>query len=215
MVHPGDRVVTALPNTQAGEPLRSPYGRGRVGMAMLIFMETLFFAGFIVTYLFYIGKSPTGPQPMDVLELGPVLVNSACLLSSSFTVVLAVRAIRRGSMGAFRLWLLVTILLGVEFIVGTGMEWRKLIYTDGLTIRTNIFGTNFFSLVGFHAFHVCVGLVILTGIFVLSLTGHIKPTRDHVRVDIATWYWHFVDVVWIVVFTLVYIVGRVPQEAVS
>ena len=152
---------------------------------------------------------------MDVLELGPVLVNSACLLSSSLTVVLAVRAIRRGSMGAFRLWLLVTILLGVEFIVGTGMEWRKLIYTDGLTIRTNIFGTNFFSLVGFHAFHVCVGLVILTGIFVLSLTGHIKPTRDHVRVDIATWYWHFVDVVWIVVFTLVYIVGRVPQEAVS
>lgn len=207
--------MTAAPNTQMTQTLRSPHGRGRVGMAMLIFMETLFFSGFIVTYLYYIGKSPFGPQPLDVLKLGPVIVNSICLISSSFTVIFAVRALRRGSVGAFRFWLLVTILLGIEFIVGTALEWRGLIYEDGLTIRTNIFGTNFYSLVGFHAFHVCVGLIILIGIFILSLFGHIKPTRDHGRVDVATWYWHFVDVVWIFVFTLVYIIGRVPQEAVS
>ena len=189
--------------------------RAKVGMASLIFMESALFSAFLVTYLYYIGKSPTGPQPMDCLELGLVTINSICLFASSATVVFAVRALSRGSLKGFQVWMLLTILLGLEFLVGTGLEWKKLIEVQGLTIDSNVFGTTFYTLVGFHAFHVIVGLVLLTGTFMLALCGCIKPERDTERVEIATWYWHFVDVVWIVVFTLVYFVGKVPQEALS
>ena len=201
-------------STIAASMPQAPMSRGRVGMALLIFMESIFFSGFIVTYLFYIGRSSFGPQPAEVLDLGPVIVNSICLWSSSVTVWLAVRSLRKGSLVAFNLWMIVTVLLGIEFIVGTGMEWRKLIFEDGLTIRTNVFGSNFFSLVGFHAFHVCVGLLLLLGTLVLSLAGRIRPERDHERVDVLTWYWHFVDVVWIAVFLLVYVVGRSGSEVI-
>ncbi|MHC4792754.1 MAG: cytochrome c oxidase subunit 3, partial [Planctomycetota bacterium] len=98
-------------------------------------------------------------------------------------------------------------------LVGTGYEWWGLIEEKGLTLQSNAFGTNFYSLVGLHAFHVIVGMLMLVVILVLSIFGFIRPDRDHQRVDVATWYWHFVDVVWILVFTLVYIVGRVPQGA--
>lgn len=189
--------------------------RAKVGMASLIFMESALFSAFLVTYLYYIGKSPTGPQPMDCLELGLVTINSICLFASSATVVFAVRALSRDSLKGFQVWMLLTILLGLEFLVGTGLEWKKLIEVQGLTIDSNVFGTTFYTLVGFHAFHVIVGLVLLTGTFMLALCGCIKPERDTERVEIATWYWHFVDVVWIIVFTLVYFVGKVPQEALS
>ena len=202
-------------STIAASMPQAPMSRGRVGMALLIFMESIFFSGFIVTYLFYIGRSSFGPQPAEVLDLGPVIVNSICLWSSSVTVWLAVRSLRKGSLVAFNLWMIATVLLGIEFIVGTGMEWRKLIFEDGLTIRTNVFGSNFFSLVGFHAFHVCVGLLLLLGTLVLSLAGRIRPERDHERVDVLTWYWHFVDVVWIAVFLLVYVVGRSGSEVIT
>ena len=192
-------------------PLRAPLQRAKVGMASLIFMESAFFAAFLVTYLYYIGKSPNGPQPIDCLELGPVLVNSVCLIASSFTVMLAVKSLARGSISGFRAWMLVTVLLGLEFLVGTGLEWRGLMIDKGLTIQSNAFGTNYYALVGFHAFHVALGLLMLMGTLVLSLFGCINPRRDHVRVDILTWYWHFVDVVWIFVFMLVYVIGRVPQ----
>lgn len=185
--------------------------RAKVGMASLIFMESAFFAAFLVTYLYYIGKSPDGPQPLDCLELGPVLFNSACLIASSVTVVFAVKSLARGAVGAFRLWMVITILLGLEFLVGTGIEWRGLIEGKGLTLQSNAFGTTYYALVGFHAFHVGIGLLMLFGMLLLSLCGCINPKRDHMRVDIATWYWHFVDVVWIFVFTLVYIIGKVPQ----
>ncbi|MCP4833772.1 MAG: heme-copper oxidase subunit III [Phycisphaera sp.] len=196
-------------------PPLAPLSRGKVGMALLIFMESVFFSGFIVTYLFYIGRSSFGPQPSQVLELGPVIVNSICLWTSSITVWFAVRALRRGSSNGFRIWMTVTVLLGLEFIVGTALEWRTLIEEHGLTIRKNIFGSNFFTLVGFHAFHVCIGLLLLAGTLVLSLTGRIRPERDHGRIDVLTWYWHFVDVVWIVVFLLVYVVGRGTGEVIS
>lgn len=188
--------------------------RGRVGMALLIFMESVFFSGFIVTYLFYIGRSAFGPQPAQVLELGPVLLNSACLLSSSVSVWLAVRALRRGSLTGFRIWMTVTVLLGLEFLVGTALEWRGLYLEHGLTLRTNIFGSNFYALVGFHAFHVCIGLLLLGGSLLFSFLGWIRPERDAERIDVVTWYWHFVDVVWILVFTVVYILGRSTTEIV-
>jgi cytochrome c oxidase subunit 3 len=197
-------------NAATAQPDTWRPSRGKVGMACLIFMESLFFSGFIIAYLFYIGKSAVGPWPRDVLELKPVLVNSVALLSSSFTVVAAVRALERGRMEAMKFWLLATIGLGAWFLWGTWSEWRGLIEDKGLTIATNLFGTTFYSLVGFHAFHVFAGLLALGTILLLGVLGRLKPRRDTIRFELISWYWHFVDVVWIFVFTTVYIVGMRP-----
>ena len=179
--------------------------RGRVGMVTLIVTESALFSIFVVAYLFYIGKSLNGPYPKDVLEL-PILA-TICLLSSSLTITLAERSLRQGHVGVFSLWWGLTILLGVTFLVGTALEWKRLIFEDGLTIATNLFGTTFYSLVGFHAGHVTVGLILLTLVLVLSMLGYVKQAHAE-RVEVLSWYWHFVDVVWVVVFTVVYIIGR-------
>jgi cytochrome c oxidase subunit III len=179
--------------------------RGRVGMVGLIVAESSLFAVFVVAYLFYVGKSLSGPYPKDVLQL-PVL-NTICLLASSVTVAFAVRALARDRVRSCGLWLLVTILLGLAFLAGTALEWRHLILDRGLTIRTNLFGTTFYSLVGFHAGHVTVGLVILGILCALAFAGALRPVH-HERAELASWYWHFVDAVWVVVFTVVYVVGR-------
>ena len=123
------------------------------------------------------------------------------------TVESAVRGLARGHMGALRFWLLATMVLGGWFLWGTWVEWRGLIWDRGLTLRTNLFGTTFYSLVGFHAFHVTVGLLALLAFWVLALLGRLKSSRDTIRFELVSWYWHFVDVVWIFVFTTVYIVG--------
>lgn len=178
--------------------------RGEVGTLLLILAETSFFAVFLVGYLFYIGKSLSGPFPADVLEL-PV-VATICLLSSSITVVLAVRALRADQRGLFLAAMLATVLLGSGFLAATALEWRGLIFDHGLTIATNLFGTTFYSLVGFHAAHVTIGVLLLTLVLVLGLLGSVR--QEHAsRVDMLSWYWHFVDVVWIAVFTVVYVVG--------
>jgi cytochrome c oxidase subunit 3/cytochrome o ubiquinol oxidase subunit 3 len=178
--------------------------RGRVGMLGLIVAETSLFAVFVVAYLFYIGKSLNGPYPKDVLEL-PIF-NTVCLLSSSITIAVALRALRTGAAGRAGVWLLLTIVLGAVFLAGTAREWYRLIVGHGLTIGTNLFGTTFYSLVGLHASHVIVGLAILILLCVFAFSGTL---REHLeRAEIASWYWHFVDGVWIVVFTVVYLVGR-------
>src|SRR5262249_19115815 len=126
--------------------------RGRVGMACLILTESAFFGVFIVAHLFYLGKDLHGPFARDVLH--PPWLNTVCLLASSLTITWAIAALRRGTVAAFAALWLVTILLGLEFLIGTGLEWRGLIYEKGLTLRTNLLGTTFYSLVGFHALHV-------------------------------------------------------------
>ena len=179
--------------------------RGRVGMIGLIVAEASLFAVFVVAYLFYIGKSLNGPYPKDVLDL-PV-VGTICLLSSSVFVALASRALARGDVKRTGLWLLVTILLGAIFLAGTAREWYELIWTHGLTIGTNLFGTTFYPLVGLHASHVIVGLVMLGLCAVFAWTGALRPAH-HERVEMVSWYWHFVDAVWVVVLTVVYVIGR-------
>ena len=179
--------------------------RGRIGMASLILTESVFFAIFVVAYLFYIGKSLGGPSPAEVLRL-PVL-NTICLLASSITITIAVRALGAGDVTRFTVFLLLTVLLGGEFLVGTAVEWYGLIYRDGLTIATSLFGTTFYSLVGFHAAHVTLGLVLLTLVLVLAALGWVHQ-RNAERVEVLSWYWHFVDAVWVVVFTVVYVIGR-------
>ncbi|MFY9936290.1 MAG: heme-copper oxidase subunit III [Silvibacterium sp.] len=179
--------------------------RGRIGMYGLIVAESTIFLIFVIAYIFYIGKSLTGPTPQQVLDV-PIF-NTICLLSSSVTIWLAERAIERGLLRTFGLWWAATIALGVTFLIGTGLEWYKLIYHDGLTIRTNLFGTTFYSIVGLHATHVVIGLTMLLIVLLFTLTGHVREEHSE-RIQVLALYWHFVDAVWVVVFTVVYIVGR-------
>jgi cytochrome c oxidase subunit III len=192
--------------TQASiEPQWVLLSRGRVGMFSLIAAEAAIFTIFVVAYIFYIGKSLSGPAPKDVLEL-PIL-GTVCLLSSSLTIHLAVTALRHAKVTVFGLWWFVTIVLGAIFLAGTGREWHYLIFDKGLTISTNLFGTTFYSLVGLHAFHVTVGLIVLALGMIFTLLGKVKPEHKE-RAEVFSLYWHFVDVVWVIVFTVVYVVGR-------
>jgi cytochrome c oxidase subunit 3 len=179
--------------------------RGKVAMASLIAAESAIFTIFVVAYLFYIGKSLTGPTPREVLE--PPIFFTVCLLSSSLTIHLAARFLARGNRFAFLgLWLL-TIALGGSFLYGTAMEWHRLIYQHGLTISTNLFGTTYYSLVGLHAFHVTAGLIMLSTVAVFGLWGRVEVKQSG-NIEVLSMYWHFVDAVWIVVFTVVYVIGR-------
>jgi cytochrome c oxidase subunit III len=195
----------AVVNESQIEWKRSLPEKGRVGILALILTESSFFSIFVVAYLFYIGKSLSGPYPKDVLS--PPIINTICLLSSSITMVIAVRALRTGSIGTFTLWWLVTFALGLEFLIGTGLEWHELIYRDGLTISTNLFGTTFYSLVGLHALHVTIGLILILLVSFFTLLGYMNP-RYAERTEVLSWYWHFVDAVWVVVFLTVYVIGR-------
>jgi cytochrome c oxidase subunit 3/cytochrome o ubiquinol oxidase subunit 3 len=179
--------------------------RGRVAMSCLIAAEAAIFTIFVVAYVFYIGKSAAGPQPADVLHLP--MFPTVCLLSSSLTVHAGVRALKRSDVPGFARWWLVTLALGAVFLAATAIEWHRLIYVDGLTIRTNLFGTTYFSLVGLHAFHVTVGLAGLALGSILALLGAVTPSHA-ARSDVFSLYWHFVDGVWIVVVLVVYVAGR-------
>jgi cytochrome c oxidase subunit III len=195
--------VMTPPLNPSAVPWALPY-RGKVGMACLIIAESAIFTIFVVAYLFYIGKSLTGPTPRDVLET-PIFF-TICLLSSSLTIHFAARSLAKNQRSTFLgLWAL-TILLGGLFLFGTGREWQRLI-SRGLTISANLFGTTYYSLVGLHAFHVTVGLLMLTLVLIFALAGRVG-TEQSARVETLSMYWHFVDAVWVVVFTVVYIVGR-------
>jgi cytochrome c oxidase subunit 3 len=179
--------------------------RGKVGIIFLILTESILFIMFVAAYLIYIGKSLNPPYPRDVLEV-PYLA-TVCLLSSSLTIVFAEHALEKNELGRFKLWWAATILLALEFLITTAVEWRKLIYEDHLTIGTNLFGTTFYSLVGLHASHVIVGLSFLTLVMIVTLMGF--PIQKQLRrVVFLSWYWHFVDAVWVIVFTVVYWIGR-------
>jgi cytochrome c oxidase subunit 3 len=179
--------------------------RGRVGMFCLIAAETSIFVIFVVAYIFYIGKSLTGPMPTEALEV-PIFF-TICLLSSSFTIHLAVKALRQSDIRRFSRWWLATLALGATFLYGTAREWQRLIYEVGLTISTNLFGTTYYSLVGLHGFHVVVGLILLSTVMAFTWLGRVRHEHTY-RVDVLSLYWHFVDAVWVVVFTVVYIIGR-------
>jgi len=178
---------------------------GKVGMACLIIAESAIFTIFVVAYLFYLGKSLTGPTPREVLET-PIFY-TICLLSSSLTIHFAGKCLERRRRGSFLLLWLLTIALGVLFLYGTGQEWHRLIYEHGLTISTNLFGTTYYSLVGLHAFHVTAGLIMLSIVLFFGLAGRVGPEQS-ARVEVLSLYWHFVDAVWVVVFTVVYVLGR-------
>jgi cytochrome c oxidase subunit III len=191
-------------SAQAETPWVLPH-RGVVGIACLIIAESAIFIIFVVAYIYYIGKSLSGPTPAQVLEL-PIL-GTVCLLSSSATVHFAVSGLRKNNIRSCTLWLAGTVLLGAVFLMGTAREWYHLIHDFGLTIRTNLFGTTFYSLVGLHATHVVVGLIMLSIALGLLLSGRVKEKHAE-RLEVLSLYWHFVDGVWVVVFLVVYVLGR-------
>ena len=198
--------MSAITTPFAGTPAtwKLPY-RGKVAMACLIFAESAIFTIFVAAYLFYVGMWLTGPTPREVLET-PIFY-TICLLSSSLTIHLAGKLLERGRRGAFLFLWLFTIVLGTLFLYGTGQEWHRLIYEHGLTISTNLFGTTYYSLVGLHASHVTIGLILLSIVLFFGLAGRVGPEQS-ARVEVLSMYWHFVDAVWVVVFTVVYILGR-------
>jgi cytochrome c oxidase subunit 3 len=196
--------TTALQHAKPNTEWRQP-SRGMVAMASLITAESAIFTIFVVAYLYYIGRDIAGPTPKQVLEIP--WFYSACLLSSSGFIMLAEHAIEHARMAAFRLWWSITILLGLTFLYGTAAEWYKLIVHDHLTISTNLFGTTYYSLVGLHASHVVVGLLMMLIVLSFAFTRHLRPEHAY-RVKVLALYWHFVDAVWVVVFTVVYVVGR-------
>jgi cytochrome c oxidase subunit 3 len=181
-----------------------PY-RGTVGMACLIVAESAIFVIFVVAYIYYLGRSLSGPTPAQVLET-PIF-GTICLLSSSITIHYCVAALRKGKMRMFTAQLAATVLLGCIFLGSTAIEWHHLIFEEGLTIQTNLFGTTYYSLVGLHASHVVVGLIMLGLLLIFALFGWVKQSHAE-KVETLSLYWHFVDAVWVVVFTVVYVLGR-------
>ena len=198
--------MSAIPAAMVGNeaPWKLP-SRGRVGMLSLIIAESAIFTIFVAAYILYIGKSISGPTPRQILSV-PIFI-TVCLLSSSLTMHWAVAALRKGKTGSFALFWFATLALGAIFLIGTGREWHHLISQEDFTIQTNLFGTTYYSLVGLHASHVLVGLIALAIVMILALLGKVKCEHWE-RCEVLSLYWHFVDAVWVVVFTVVYGLGR-------
>ena len=196
------------------EELPTSTGLPNVKLAMWIFLasECLLFGALITTYVLYRGRSTVGPYPSDVFDIPYTSVSSFVLLASSLTMVLALAAIQRGDHGRTRVWLLATAMLGMTFVGGQVYEFTSF-YHEGLSLSKNLFGTTFFVLTGFHGAHVTIGIVMLLSLLGLSLGGRLPQDRS-ITVELVGLYWHFVDIVWIVIFTVVYLipVGRVVSK---
>ncbi len=175
-------------------------------LAMWTFLgsECLLFGALISTYLLYKGRSVSGPEPAEVFDIPYTSASSFMLLMSSLTMVLALAAIQRGDLRNLRTWLLGTATLGGLFIAGQVYEFTSF-YREGLSLSTNLFGSSFFVLTGFHGVHVSLGIVMLLSLFSLSLRGKLGPDKTEV-VELTGLYWHFVDIVWIVIFTVIYLI---------
>jgi cytochrome c oxidase subunit 3/cytochrome o ubiquinol oxidase subunit 3 len=169
--------------------------------------EVALFGTLIVTYVFYIGKDVVGPTPREALSLPLVLFTTICLLSSSATIHMAENSLHAGDLNRFLKWWAGTIALGAIFLGGTLIEWRELVRNFQLTPSRNLFGTTYYTLVGLHGLHVTGGLVILLIVFGLGLRRRLSAAKGE-AVGLVSWYWHFVDAVWVVVFTVVYLLGR-------
>jgi cytochrome c oxidase subunit 3/cytochrome o ubiquinol oxidase subunit 3 len=176
-------------------------------MLSFLVSEVALFGTLIVTYIFFLGRDVVGPTPAEALSLGLVVCTTFCLLASSGTIQVAESALERGSQSGFISWWLATILLGLVFLGGTAYEWHELIYRHHLTISRNLFGTTYYTLVGLHALHVTGGITIMLIVLGLAMAREVT-TSNRGGVGLVSWYWHFVDVVWVVVFTVVYLIGR-------
>ena len=195
----------------------------KIAIWAFIGSECMLFASLISTYLVYKGRSLVGPLPHEawtspagqvfkpILNMPVTTASTFVLLMSTLTMVLALAAVENkgkpgyeGLLGSSKTWLLATALLGAAFLGFQAYEFTSFVH-EGLTIRTNLFGTSFFTLTGFHGTHVAVGVLWLMSLLFIDLKRGLGP-KDAIIVDISALYWHFVDVVWIAIFTLVYLI---------
>jgi heme/copper-type cytochrome/quinol oxidase subunit 3 len=183
--------TTGLPNT-------------KLAMWLFLASDCLLFGALITAYVLYRGASQTGPYPSDVFDIAYTSVSSFVLLASSLTMVLALNAAQSRDLGRMRLWLLATAMLGLTFVGGQVYEFTSF-YREGLSLSTNLFGTTFFVLTGFHGTHVAVGILMLLSLVGMSAAEKL-PEDPAFPVEMVGLYWHFVDVVWIVIFTVVYLI---------
>jgi len=176
-------------------------------LLMWVFLSSdcLFFGALIATYMVYRGQSIVGPYPIDIINVPVTTISTFVLLCSSFAMVQALAATNRDDQKGIQLWLLATAFLGLIFIGFQGFEFYEFLQ-EGLRIDGNLFGTTFFTLTGFHGAHVTLGIVWLLGMFIVARKGRVGPATA-LDVEILGLYWHFVDIVWIIIFTLLYLVG--------
>jgi heme/copper-type cytochrome/quinol oxidase subunit 3 len=187
--HP--ETTTGLPNT-------------KIGMWVFLASECLLFGALITTYVLYRGRSLQGPFPADVFDIPYTSVSSFVLLASSVTMVLALSSAQQRDFGRMRLWLLATALLGATFVGGQVYEFT-VFATEDLFLSTNLFSSSFYVLTGFHGVHVTVGILMLLSLIGMSVAGRL-PEDPSFPVEMVGLYWHFVDIVWIVIFTVVYLI---------
>jgi cytochrome c oxidase subunit III len=196
------------------EPLSPPpivvetnLGSVQWGMISFLASEAAFFATLVVVYLTFLGKDTVSPTPSEALSLPLVVGTTLVLLSSSMTIHFAEKRLKTGDLAGFRLLWTATIVLGMAFLLGTAYEWRELITRHHLTISRNLFGTTYYTLIGFHGLHVTAGVIVMLIMLSLVVTRQVT-TQNSLGIEMVSWYWHFVDGVWLVVFTVVYLVGR-------
>lgn len=176
-------------------------------MWLFLASDCMFFGALIATYMIYRGRAEemgVGPYPSQLIDIPFTSVSAFVLLMSSLTMVLSLAGLQRGDLRASRVWLFATAVLGIVFLSGQYFEFTEF-YHEGLGLTTNMFGTTFFTLTGFHGVHVSIGVIWLLTLLFVSLRGGLKK-EDSLDLEIAGLYWHFVDIVWIVIFTLVYLV---------
>src|SRR5580704_12401879 len=188
-----------LSGDEGGHATNTGLSNEKLAMWAFLGSECLLFGALISTYFLYRGRSVSGPGPKQIYDIPYTSVSSFVLLMSSLTMVLALAAIQRGDHRRLRLWLTATALLGTVFVGGQVYEFTEFIH-EGLTVRTNLFGSSFFVLTGFHGVHVTIGIMMLMSLVIMSAKGRLPQSKAQV-VEIIGLYWHFVDVVWIVIFT--------------
>ncbi len=166
--------------------------------------ECMFFGSLIATYLIYKGRDTVGPHPHEILNIPLTSYSAFLLLMSSLTMVLALASVQRGNVRGSRIWLAATALLGMHFLANQAFEFTSFV-REGLKLQTNLFGSTFYVLTGFHGTHVTVGVIWLWTLFGMAARGKL-PRERALDVEIAGLYWHFVDIVWVAIFTLVYLI---------
>ena len=176
----------------------------KMGMWALIGSECLFFGALISTYLMYLDRTNGGPGP-EIFDIPFTSVSTFILLMSSLSMVLALAAIQEGDMRKFRTWTLGTALLGSTFLAGQFYEFTVFV-AEGMKLDTSPFSSAFFVLTSFHGFHVAFGILMLVSLWAMSLSGRVKPVVHAPLVENIGLYWHFVDIVWILIFTIVYLI---------
>ncbi len=186
------------------EPTAMGISSQKLGIWVLLGSEAVFFSALIVTYIVFHGRGTSGPTSHQVLDVSLTAVNTFVLICSSLTMVTALSAIERGAATAMRNWLAATALLGLAFLTGQAFEFTKL-GGLGVSVGGNLFGATFFTLTGFHGAHVLAGVIWIGFVLARALRGGLTQ-QEHEAVELVGLYWHFVDLVWIIIFTLVYLI---------